>query len=418
MQKSKMKKLNLSYEAKNLIHEINIHNFTLKSLEQSIQSYLALTKTEQSRNKPKISAEISNTTSLEKNTYKQKTKNLSLGLSLNWTLDIFGKIADEIKATQLEYKQAKLHYIHTKRELFAEALGLHTDLIYYDNALKNNLEQKDILKILYSSQKEAYIKGLTAFREYMEAKTAFEKINHQTEALHVEYMQVLYALNILRGSDPKKKLSLKQYPLSKITLNEEFTINATDLNQRADLQSSFLTVKILQNKESATYKALLPQITLSGQYATTGQKLNELFNGNFIWQFIGGITQPIFNAEELNSLAKSKSKEVQSSYFKYQEKVLNAIKEIDETLAQINLLKKQNKIYQSELNNTIKSLHSQERKYKSMQINLSEYLEEKLTWLQIKQNLEKTNAQYIKLKIKLALLGGILAKEEINNVQK
>jgi len=402
----KLKSFLLEVEKNN--PDLNATKVLIKSLEQTSKAISSTTK-------PRVDLNLSPNKSYEKYSKPKIENEISLSTNVSWSLDLWGKAQDEIKASKLKKEQAEFNYLHLKRILLAEAIILYVDynvvneILYSIKSIENNSN------ILVSSLKNSYLDGLESLQNYNEAKLNLNKV----QALKKEYLLnkklSLIKLNLLRGVEPYAKVSLEKININNILIKLPKEFHSNTIFKRADVISSYKELKVLDYETKSAYKALLPQFSLSANFSKNAQNFNNILSGNTLWQLVGGITQPIFNAGELEALAKAKSQEAQSSFWKYKKTILEALGEVESLLASNNTIKQKYLLHTKNTqlkNNTLLSLQTQ---YENGQTSINEVLDSRSNLLESQYLLKELEADYIKKRISLALAMGYSFENLLRN---
>jgi outer membrane protein TolC len=193
------------------------------------------------------------------------------------------------------------------------------------------------------------------------------------------------------------------------------TIEATMLYGRYDILNAYKELEILNKKTRISYKAMLPQITFSTNITNSKQAIDSLSIEETLWQLIGGVTQPIFNAGQLESIAKTKSIESKISLQNYQKTILKALEELEVNLEEKLSLEKRHKILQDNLKLNQEKVNSSKDGYLRNFKTLDEYLLQKIALLEYQEQLKDFEKAYLTNKIKLALIIGYKFENLLKN---
>jgi len=400
---------------KKFLLQVEKNNPDLQATKALIKSLESTKKAISATNKPSINLNFSANKNYEKYNEPKIEDEVSLSTDISWSLDLWGKIKDEIKASKLKKEQEEFNYLHLKRVLLAEAIILYIDY----NAISETLLKIDGIeansKILLHSLKKSYLDGMENLQNYNEAKINLNKI----QALKKEYLfnkkNTLIKLNLLRGFEPYSKLALEKIDIKNILIKLPKEFHSSEILKRADVISSYKELKVLDYETKSAYKALLPQFSLSANFSKNAQNFNNILSGNTLWHLVGGITQPIFNAGELEALAKAKSQEAQSSFWKYKKTILEALGEVESLLASNNTIKQKYFLYTKNTqlkNNNLLSLHTQ---YENGQTSINEVLDSRSNLLESQYLLKELEADYIKKRISLTLAMGYSFENLLRN---
>jgi len=397
------------------LNEVNQQNLDLKTLILTIEIFKENKKIVNANNKPNANFEIDSQRTKNTNGKSKTQIETDIKIDVSWSLDLWGKISDEIEVSKLEQAQKKFNYLHARRVLFSEALLLWIDLATITQKLEFNSKMQRIYKNLVQIAKEKFIKGLDNKENYINYKEMINKLNIMNEELILNKRLTIFKLNILRAKKPNSFLNIKTKNLMEMNIELPSTIEATMLYDRYDILSAYKELEILNKKTRISYKAMLPQITFSTNITNSKQTINSLSMEETLWQLIGGVTQPIFNAGQLESMAKTKSIESKISLQNYQKTILKALEELEVNLEQKLSLEKRHKILQDNLKLNQEKANSLKDGYLSGFKTLDEYLLQKIALLEYQEQLKEFEKEYLTNKIKLALIIGYKFENLLKN---
>jgi len=397
------------------LNEVNQQNLDLKTLILTIEIFKENKKIVNANNKPNANFEIDSQRTKNTNRKSKTQIETDIKIDVSWSLDLWGKISDEIEVSKLEQEQKKFNYLHARRVLFSEALLLWIDLATITQKLEFNSKMQRIYKNLVQIAKEKFIKGLDNKENYINYKEMINKLNIMNEELILNKRLAIFKLNILRAKKPNSFLNIKTKNLMEMNIELPSTIEATMLYGRYDILNAYKELEILNKKTRISYKAMLPQITFSTNITNSKQAIDSLSIEETLWQLIGGVTQPIFNAGQLESIAKTKSIESKISLQNYQKTILKALEELEVNLEEKLSLEKRHKILQDNLKLNQEKVNFSKDGYLRSFKTLDEYLLQKIALLEYQEQLKDFEKAYLTNKIKLALIIGYKFENLLKN---
>ena len=334
---------------------------------------------------------------------KKSKENISMALLMNWEFDVWGKLSNEFEAMVKEHESMENRYLEQKRILLLNATLDWMNYWYFTQVLEN---QKLLLK-KYSNLSQHYLDasnaGLKERYFYLETRRTQELVQNAIFESRLNLLRTHQQLNLYRGLPPSTPLSIEvKKGISPIFLEgKKMKITSKYLGERYDVKEAFLAFESQDFLEKASYKALLPQFNLSLGSSKSVEHISKLFSGELLWEFIGGITQPIFHAKQLHLMAKQKSLQAQIAWQEYQEVVLNALLEIENILITNKTLEQQlahKRQFQESLSNSL--LISKEKAVEGI-TNFADYLQEEASFIDEKNALLTLKIAYIKNRLRL-----------------
>ena len=255
-----------------------------------------------------------------------------LGLSLQWELDIWGRLLNGRKAAQKNYEAISydLSYIGFSTiirvtQSYFQAVEASGQLMIAQESYDSFLEIRDLVK-------DRYERGLKSSLDYRLAETSVSTSKVLIETRQLQLKNLNRHLEILSGKYPKGNLiAEKSLPVS--LPNIKSVIPADLLTRRPDIRSLFLKTEAEGLLLAQAKRNLLPGISLNGTAGTSAQKLEEIFNSDYgIWNMGFSLTAPIFNAGRLRAAAKLQESAQNKSKKELLKGLLNAFSEVEQLL--------------------------------------------------------------------------------------
>jgi len=253
-----------------------------------------------------------------------------ISLSLRWEPDLWGRVANALTsdaeltvATMADFEWARQSLsAQTARAWFL----LGSDKMIYDFQKKVLAIQKEAAKIL---QERAKI-GSGTLRDVhmMQGMVAEAKDNLQSAQMSKEYD--VRALEVLIGRYPSNAIRAKN--LRAVTGKIPAGIPLGLLNRRADIIAAQFQVASAFHHVESIRLLKLPRITLEGRLGA------DVIEGS-IAKFIGGIFMPIFDAGRIQAQIDAASADQKAALANYEKTVLNAFREVEDTLAAVRHLR-------------------------------------------------------------------------------
>lgn len=255
-----------------------------------------------------------------------------LGLSLQWELDIWGRLLNGRKAAQKNYEAISydLSYIGFSAiiratQSYFQAVESYGQMMIAQESYDSFLEIRDLVK-------DRYERGLKSSLDYRLAETSVSTSKVLIESRSLQLKSLNRRLEILSGKYPKGNLITgKALPVS--LPNIESVIPADLLTRRPDIRSLFLKTESEGLLLAQAKRNLLPGISLNGSVGTSAQKLEDLFNADYgIWNMGYSLTAPIFNAGRLRAAADRQESAQNKSKKDLLKGLLNAFYEVEQLL--------------------------------------------------------------------------------------
>ena len=171
-------------------------------------------------------------------------------------------------------------------------------------------------------------------------------------------------------------------------------VSEQNLGRRPDLQQAYQNIIASQYQHKVAYKALLPSLSLTGSITNSDANLHDALFGSNAWQLLGQLSAPIFNAGKLTSEVEIAKFSAEKSYWNFQEKLLSAVNEVDNAVAQEQAVGKRLVLTQSALASAKRSEQTYTSRYRQGTVSL-------IDLLQIQQQTFSLQAQVTQLTYEL-----------------
>jgi len=403
----------------NYLQEVITNNYSLKSLEATKKLFKTNIKITRATMYPSGSIDLKNSR-VKNSAHNELSNSVESNVLLNWDLDLWGKFSDEVNATRYEYIDAQNQYLEQKRLLLLNSTLDWINYWYLRQVLENQLGLLQTYSKLTSHYLEESQAGLNDRYFYLQARRAHEIVQNSIFEIKLDLVKVLQQLNFYRGEKPTATLMMSAQnnilPISLDTNN--LNISTISLSDRFDIKSSFALFKAATFSEEASYKALLPQVNLSVSGDISAGSISKLFSGEIVWELIGGVSQPLFHADQLLNIAKSKSIESEIAWWNYQERVLQAFLEVENSIETDISLNKQLRHKDGFYHELEQSLKNSKQKTLEGIFDFGDYLQEKADIMEEKNRLLELKTEYIKNRLRLISALGLSITAQEKHISK
>lgn len=258
-----------------------------------------------------------------------QNRNFSTSFSLNYELDLYGKIRDSAKASEFSAKASMYDLQSLKLSIVNTALDYVFELAYFNDVEKllqeyiANLEQMDELyKLKYELGKIEELDFLNTEQSLLQAKQNLLS-NEQNRDLLLKNLQDL--LGKEQGF-----VFIKHFQSASLSnfafLKPNFDLPLNALSYRPDVLSKLNSLKASFKDYKAMQKSLLPSISLAG--ALSGQ--DKTFDGGFTLEFLNGnivISLPFLDYARVRKNITISQFAYEKLLFEYEQNLQSAINE-------------------------------------------------------------------------------------------
>jgi NodT family efflux transporter outer membrane factor (OMF) lipoprotein len=365
-------------DLKRLVDEAMQSNPDINQLAQQVQaSGMLLRQLDASR-----SPQIDLVADANRNkTFNTIANSYTFGLNLAWEIDLWGRLANLSDAAQLNHRasESELTAVRTAIAMAVARTWIEGWTIYHQLEIEKRYVERlqHMVIIVTQSFREgsAALEDLTAIR--IQQETAMANIAASQERLTRNQR----AMAVLLGKVPNQTDIFSSNNLPDVTAPPQ-QLPASVIANRLDIQAAFYRLGAMDAEMKASYKALLPSLSLSGAYNRNNQP-GSLFDNDISWSLIGGLTQPLFRWGALRAEAEASVANREASWWAYRKTVLVALQEVENALAMETSLQLQSERLDRAHRDVAAFLESYEGKYRSGLIDILDLLDVQVQALEI-----------------------------------
>ncbi|WP_288442286.1 TolC family protein [uncultured Chryseobacterium sp.] len=286
---------------------------------------------------PSVSAVANNSNNLVSGSQVQR-----LALKANWEIDLWGKNKSSQMASTSSYFSAK----HQNTLLHQSIAGMIAKAYYLniagniqENKIESYIQKTKDLEKLYIIQKKV---GTANAIDVSNISAEIISLQGYLEKIKNANMQSRRSLELLTGKYPEGKLATQNFFNSvKSSIPESFPLEL--LENRSDIQASHFQIEKAFYEVQEAKAARLPSLNISSSLGSAGsnvESINSLFSNPLI-KVGGGLVSPLFNGGKLKKNVEVKNSQQKQVVEEYSKAVLNALNEVESSLANLRSIEKQ-----------------------------------------------------------------------------
>jgi len=388
----------------------------VQAYERLQQSLSILEKTDASR-LPNLGIEGSGGRVRQSGTFGTVTSNAySLSAKASYEIDLWNKLDSSTKAARFDMlatdQNLKAFYISISAqvaELYYQAVEQRAQLALSDKTIASF---HDTLERVERRYKEGLVPSIDLYQSRQNLAAA----KAQRPLFESNLAVTLNALSVLAGRFPDREIGGSSMTLI-VAPDIEAGLPSQLLMNRPDIRSSLMKLKASDERISTAVSDRFPSFNLVGSYGGASDDVGTILDSpNIIWSALLQIVQPIFDGHRRKAEVKRSEAEFRGNLAVYHQAVLNAFREVEDSLARIKASKKRIAMLNDQVNASNNSHRLALERY--MQ-GLSDYLPvltQQLGLLNAESSLLQAKRQLISDNIQLArALGGEWVDEEIEN---
>lgn len=263
----------------------------------------------------------------------------NLGLSANWEIDLFGRIASQLKAGKAGYRASKADYDAVMVSLAASVaktyMQLRTAQAQYAVAQQHLHSQKEILRIVEARFKA----GIGDMLEVTQAKTVLYSTEATVPALEASIRTAANSIAVLTGQYPAQGapplLETAEMPVCPPL--PATGVPADLLRRRPDIIASEATLAQYAAMIGVAKKDFLPTLAISGSISTQARDITDLFGSHSLaYEVAPTLSWTLFDGMARNIRVAEARLQMEEAVESYNMTVMNAIEEVDNAIISFN----------------------------------------------------------------------------------
>ncbi|MFS4470586.1 TolC family protein [Chryseobacterium sp. T20] len=265
-----------------------------------------------------------------------------LALKANWEIDLWGKNKSSQMASTSSYFSAKhqntlLH--QSIAGMIAKAYFLNIAGNIQEDKVEGYIQKSKELEKLYIIQKKV---GTANALDISNISAEIISLQGYLEKIKNANTQSRRSLELLTGKYPAGKLTTQNsFNPIKSNIPESFPLEL--LENRSDIQASHFQIEKVFYEVQEAKAARLPSLNISSSLGSAGsnvESINSLFSNPLV-KVGGGLVSPLFNGGKLKKNVEVKNSQQKQVVEEYSKAVLNALNEVESSLANLRSIEKQ-----------------------------------------------------------------------------
>jgi efflux transporter, outer membrane factor (OMF) lipoprotein, NodT family len=298
----------------------------------------------------------------------------TLGLGLQWEIDIWGKLRRQREAAQADYLESYEASRAVQTALVADIASSFFNLLMLDAQLavaRRNLTLGDSIVQIMQLQKQAGVVSELAIQQ----ATA----QRQQAALLIPQLEQQIAIQentirILSGDLPSG--IERNVQLSSFTVWENLPtgIPAAMISRRPDVRASEMALVGANARVGVAQANMYPSLNITAQGGLNAYKAADWFSwpGSLFGTAAGALAQPVFQRRALKTQREVAMLQRDQAAIAFKQTALNAIGEVTNALVRIDKLKLQHEIAEERVGTLQAAIRNAELLFKS---GMADYLE-------------------------------------------
>jgi outer membrane protein, multidrug efflux system len=289
----------------------------------------------------------------------------SVAASLDWEADIWGRLRHQKKAAQADFLASEENRNSLQVSLIAEVATDYFILNDLDNRLaisQGTYAARHENTLLITARFDTgYVSELDKFQAIQQESVAASAVPEFERQINI----IENALRVLEGLPPGQIPRGLRNETQTFVSNIPSGIPSELLLRRPDIRASNYQVEAEFNRVGVAKANQFPVISITGILGFASPELNTLLSSSgLIAGGAGGIFGPLFHFGELKHLTRSEEARLKEISYQYQETLLDAFSDVDNSLKNYESYSRQYDILQKEVNAAQSALTLSDARYK------------------------------------------------------
>ena len=260
----------------------------------------------------------------------------SAGLSAQWEIDIFGKIASGVKARKADYMASRAEYAGAMVSVCAQIADTYIQLREYQQQLavaeRHSENQMKIVEIA----KARFETTLASKLDVAQALETYYSTTASIPMLHNSIQKTINALAVLTGIPLDRAKALLSSPgqLPEYLRAVSAGIPADLLRRRPAIAEAEMQLAADAAQVGIAKKDFLPTLSIAGSIGTEAHRAGDLFSGDsFTWSVVPTLSWTVFDGLSRKYSLAAARQTMQAAIDNYNLAVQTAVQETDNALS-------------------------------------------------------------------------------------
>ncbi len=255
----------------------------------------------------------------------------SLGASMQWEIDIFGRITQNVKANKAAYNATKAEYDGVMVSLAANVAKAYINLRTYQNELQvansHLQEQEKVLKIVEARFKA----GIASMLEVSQSRTVVASTRASIPPLKAMIESTINSIALLTATYPENIYDWLATPaqMPKVVYGANLGVPADLLRRRPDIVQAEYQLAEYAAQVGVAKKDFLPTLSLTGSLGTQAHNVKNLFGDHSMyWEVNPTLSWTLFDGLARNYKTAEAKAALEAAVDSYNYTVMNAVVEV------------------------------------------------------------------------------------------
>jgi outer membrane protein, multidrug efflux system len=258
-----------------------------------------------------------------------------VGFDSTWEIDVFGgtrraveAAIDDIQAAKEDQRDVLVSLLAETARTYVELRGLQRQQLIAQQNLK---AQQDTLELTTSRYKAGFVTNLDVARQANQVATTAAALPALESGIRIH----IHTLSVLLAEDPNALLGelTTTAPIPAVPPEIPIGLPSDLLRRRPDVRRAERQLASATAQIGVAQADLLPKFSITAALGFDSTRTKALFDWDSrYWALSPGVSWPIFDAGRIRFNIVVKNEEQQQAADVYQQTVLNALKDVEDSL--------------------------------------------------------------------------------------
>ena len=259
-------------------------------------------------------------------------KAYTLPAAASWEVDLFGKLLNASRGQKAAYLQSRYSQQAVRSQLISGIANTYFTLLMLDRQVEITTETVDIYGENVRVMEAMKTAGMTTEAAVVQMKAVYHQVSSSLIDLKRQVREVENTLSVLLAKAPGK---IERGRLEEQTIPSELMagVPLQLLENRPDVKIAEMTLAGAYYTTNKARAAFYPGLNITATAGwTNGSGITVSNPGQFMFQALASLAQPIFNNGKLVANLKVSKAEEKIAQMNYQQTILEAGKEVSNAL--------------------------------------------------------------------------------------
>ncbi|MGI2173810.1 TolC family protein [Shewanella ulleungensis] len=295
-------------------------------------------------------------------------------ITVSWELDLWQKIADSSNAALKDIASSQASLQSAQDLVAANVMRSWLDISLQQQLVTIETQRLAVLENNQALIMARYRVGLGSLEDLDNANTSAASTRATLVSYQEQLAQSKRDLTLFTGQWTGKNLVADVSAQFPTVINPISSLGQQNLGRRPDVKAAFYNIEAESLRTDAAYKAMLPSISLSASLTDMAESPSDALLTGPLWSVLGQLSAPLFQGGKLKSQAELARLTTEQHYWVYQDTLLNAVNEVENTVGQEYSLAKQQQYLTEAQMSAQRSFVSYEEKYRQGLVDIFDLL--------------------------------------------